>query len=281
MTELLTERLGAMMREIFLLPTRVAGPLDQFKIRELIPIPASGGDISFSVTNATLWMGIAVGTAVLFFMTATKRLSLIPGGTQSVAEIVYEFVAKMVRDAMGEEGRPFFPFVFTLFVFIFLCNILGLLPNIPGTPEGLQVFTPTSHIIVTFVLASLSVGLVLVVGFIKNGLGFLRLFAPAGVPLWLMPLIFPIEVVSFLSRPISLAVRLFANMLAGHIVLKVFAGFVATMITAGGAVAVFSILPMIGIVGVFLLEILVAFLQAFVFAVLTSIYLHDALHPAH
>lgn len=259
------------------------GPLDQFDIKRLIPLPTNpdAAALDLSITNSTLWMGITVGTAVLFFMFATRRLALVPGGLQSTAEMAYEFVAKMVRDAMGDEGRPFFPYVFTLFIFIFLCNLLGLLPSIPGTPKSLHVFTPTSHIIVTLTLALISIGLVVVVGFAKNGLGFLRLFAPAGVPLWLMPLIVPIEIVSFLSRPISLGVRLFANMLAGHAVLKVFAGFVVAMLGAGGFVGVLAILPVLGMVGVFLLEFLVAFLQAFVFAVLTCIYLQDALHPAH
>lgn len=258
-----------------------AGPLDQFKIWRLFPIPTEPGAIDLSVTNSTLWMFIGVGTAVILLTLATSRLQLIPGGMQSLGEMTYEFIAKMLRDAVGDEGRAMFPYIFTLFVFIFFANLLGLLPTIPGTPEGLHVFTPTSHIIVTFTLACISIGVVLVVGFVKNGLGFLRIFAPSGVPLWLMPLIVPIEIVSFLSRPISLAVRLFANMLAGHIVLKVFAGFVATLITAGGVLSVISIVPLFGIVLVFLLEFLVAFLQAFVFAVLSCIYLSDALHPHH
>ncbi len=281
MLDRMTDLAADLIRSLMILPLQAAGPLDQFEIRTIIPLPANPSSLDLSVTNSTLWMAIAFGAIVLFLMAATRRLSLIPGGMQSVAEVTYEFVAKMVRDAMGAEGRPFFPYVFTLFLFIFVVNIFGLLPTIPGTPEAFHVFTPTSHIIVTFALACLSVGLVLVIGFMKNGLGFLRLFAPAGVPLWLMPLIAPIEVVSFLSRPVSLAVRLFANMLAGHIVLKVFAGFVASMLSVGGAVAALSILPLFGMVGVFLLEILVAFLQAFVFAVLTCIYLQDALHPAH
>ena len=264
------------MRSFLLDPARVAGPLEQFEIRRIIPVPTDGGPLDLSVTNSTLWMAIGLGAAVLFLTAATRKLSLVPGGMQSLAEMVYEFVAKMVRDAMGNEGRPFFPYVFALFMFIFLSNFLGLLPTIPGTPDAFHVFTPTSHIIVTFVLACISVGLVVLIGF-----GFLRLFVPAGVPWWLLPVIVPIEIVSFLSRPISLSVRLFANMLAGHIVLKVFAGFVGALLTAGGALAFLSVLPLLGIVGVFILELLVAFLQAFVFAMLTCIYLQDALHPAH
>lgn len=258
-----------------------AGPLEQFEIRRLFPIPTEPGAIDLSVTNSTLWMFIGVGTAVILLTLATRRPQLVPSGMQSAGEMTYEFVAKMLRDAVGDEGRAMFPYIFTLFVFIFFANLLGLLPTIPGTPDGLHVFTPTSHIVVTFALACLSIGVVLVVGFVKNGIGFLRIFAPSGVPLWLMPLIVPIEVVSFLSRPISLAVRLFANMLAGHIVLKVFAGFVASLFAAGGALSLISIVPLFGIVLVFLLEFLVAFLQAFVFAVLSCIYLSDALHPHH
>jgi F-type H+-transporting ATPase subunit a len=257
-----------------------AGPMEQFEVVRIFPLDFNGR-VDLSFTNASLWMVITVLSALLFFTLATRRLQLIPGGVQSMGEVAYEFIAKMVRDTMGEEGKGFFPFVFTLFLFIFFCNLLGLLPSIPGTPNATHTFTPTSHIIVTFVLALLSVGLVLIYGLIKHGFGFLKLFAPSGVPLWLLPLITPIEIISFLSRPVSLAVRLFANMLAGHVVLKVFAGFVGTLLTAGGLLSILSIVPLIGIVGVFLLEFLVAFLQAFVFAILTCIYLQDALHPSH
>jgi F-type H+-transporting ATPase subunit a len=257
-----------------------AGPMEQFEIVEIFGLDFVDA-IDLSFTNASLWMLITVGTALLFFTFATRRSQLIPGSAQSMGEVTYEFVANMVRDTMGEEGRGFFPFVFTLFIFVFLCNFLGLLPSIPGTPTSVHTFTPTSHIVVTFTLALLSVGLVVVYGVFKHGFGFLKLFAPSGVPLWLLPLITPIEIVSFLSRPVSLAVRLFANMLAGHVVLKVFAGFVGTLLTAGGVLSVLSVIPLLGIIGVFLLEFLVAFLQAFVFAILTCIYLQDALHPSH
>ncbi len=263
-----------------MLSPKAAGPMEQFEIVNIFPLMFNQ-TIDLAFTNASLWMWIVVGTALLFFTVATNRMQLIPGGAQSMGEVAYEFIAKMVQDTMGDEGRQFFPFVFTLFTFIFLCNLLGLLPTIPGSPHGVHVFTPTSHIIVTFTLAILSVGLVVVYGLVKHGLGFLKLFAPSGVPIWLLPLITPIEIISFLSRPISLAVRLFANMLAGHVVLKVFAGFVGTLLTAGGVLSVISIVPLFGIVGVFLLEFLVAFLQAFVFAILTCIYLQDALHPSH
>lgn len=281
MSGTMTETVSEFLRSLMMAPMKVAGPMEQFEIRQLIPVPAEAGALDLSITNSTLWMGIALGTAVLFLTAATRRLSLVPSATQSLAEMAYEFVFGMTRDAMGEQGRPFFPYVFSLFLFVFLCNFLGLLPTLPGTPDGLHVFTPTSHIIITFVLAILSVGMVIIVGFAKNGLGFLRLFAPSGVPMWLMPVMVIIEIISFLSRPISLSVRLFANMLAGHIVLKVFAGFVPTLIGVGGFVALLAPLPFFGVVGVFLLEALVAFLQAFVFAMLTCIYLNDALHPSH
>lgn len=279
MAGVLTDYFGAQFQK--LLMSIHAGPLDQFEIRPIFQLPAEGGGLDLSFTNSTLWMFIGLGTAVLFLMAGTRRMSLVPSGAQTLVEMTYEFVAKMVRDAMGDEGRPFFPFIFTLFMFVFMSNFLGLLPSIPGTPEALHVFTPTSHIAVTFMLAVLSVGLVIVIGFMKNGLGFLRLFLPAGVPWWLMPVIVPIEIVSFLSRPVSLSVRLFANMLAGHIILKVFAGFVGSLLITSSIFSAMAILPLFGIVGVFILEILVAFLQAFVFAMLTCIYLQDALHPAH
>ncbi len=257
-----------------------AGPMEQFEIVPIVPL-SFGDGLDLSFTNASLWMLISLGTALLFFTWATRRSELVPGGAQGSAEVVYEFIAKMVRDTIGEDGRRFFPYIFTLFVFVFLANLLGLLPSTPGTPAALHTFTPTSHIIVTFTLAVLSVGIVVLYGLFKHGFAFLRLFVPSGVPVWLLPLITPIEIISFLSRPVSLSVRLFANMLAGHVVIKVFAGFVAVLIVSGGALSAISILPLIGIVGVFILEFLVAFLQAFVFAILSCIYLQDALHPAH
>ncbi|MEQ8936018.1 MAG: F0F1 ATP synthase subunit A, partial [Amphiplicatus sp.] len=206
---------------------------------------------------------------------------LIPGPLQSTAEVFYEFVADMVRGAIGKEGMKFFPYVFTLFIFILMANLLGLLPTIPGAPHGLHTFTTTSHIIVTFALAMLTISIVIGYGLYKNGLGFFKLFVPSGVPLWLLPLIVLIEVVSFLSRPLSLGIRLFANMLAGHIILKVFAMFIVMLLGAGAAYGWISIFPFLGIVAVTLLELLVAFLQAYVFAILTCIYLNDAVHAGH
>ncbi|MEM1396832.1 MAG: F0F1 ATP synthase subunit A [Pseudomonadota bacterium] len=254
----------------------VAGPMEQFEIHRYIPLPFGNLDLSF--TNSSLWMVIAVGLALLFFTVATRSSSLIPGRAQSVAELSYDFVADMVRGAIGQEGMKFFPFVFTLFIYILLANLLGLTPSIPGLTH---TFTTTSHIAVTFGLSMMSILIVIVYGFYKNGLGFLKLFAPSGVPAWLLPLIVLIEFVSFLSRPLSLAIRLFANMLAGHIILKVFAGFIISLLGAGGVVSVIAIFPFLGTVAITLLELLVAFLQAYVFAILTCIYLNDAENVGH
>jgi F-type H+-transporting ATPase subunit a len=244
-------------------------PIHQFQIAKWVPIEIGGMDFSF--TNSSAFM---VATAVLaggFLYLTTSSRGLIPSRMQSVSEMSYEFVANMLRDAAGTHGMKFFPFVFSLFMFVLVANLLGLFP---------YFFTITSHIIVTFALALLVIGTVVVYGFMKNGFGFLKLFVPSGVPGILVPLVVLIEVISFLSRPISLSVRLFANMLAGHITLKVFAGFV-TSLSALGAIGIGgSILPLAMTVAITALEFLVAF-QAYVFAVLTCMYLNDAIHPGH
>jgi F-type H+-transporting ATPase subunit a len=211
-----------------------------------------------------------VVSAGAFLFLSTANRGLVPSRMQSLAEMSYEFVANMLRDAAGSHGMKFFPFVFSLFMFVLFANLLGMFP---------YFFTVTSHVIVTFALALLVIGTVLVYGFLKHGLGFLKLFVPSGVPALLVPLIVIIEVVSFLSRPISLSVRLFANMLAGHITLKVFAGFIVSMSSMGALGIAGSILPLFMTVALTGLEFLVAFLQAYVFAVLTCMYLNDALHP--
>lgn len=252
--------------------------MEQFEILPIVPLTIGGVDVSF--TNSALWMVIGSGLIAAFFFAATRRGALIPGRMQSVAEVLHEFVADLVRDTLGHEGRKFFPYVFTLFLFILIANFIGLIPSIPGSPHAFHTFTTTSHIIVTFALAMVTITIVLIYGFAKNGLKFLRLFAPSGLPIWLMPILVPIEVISFLSRPISLGVRLFANMLAGHIILKLFAGFVISLLGAGGAVMILGIAPFLGAVAIFLLEFLVAALQAYVFAILTCIYLSDAAHAA-
>ncbi len=240
-------------------------PMHQFQIKRLIDLRDHGLDF-LSFTNASLFMLIAVGVVTLFFIYAMRGQSLVPSRLQSAAELAYEFVAKMVRDNTGTEGMKFFPFVFTLFIFILTLNMLGMVP---------YSFTVTSHIVVTFTLALGVFFLVTLVGFIRNGPGFLKLFVPAGAPVVLLPLLIVIEAISYLIRPISLSVRLFANMMAGHMMLKVFAGFVVALGVIGGWA------PLVFMVAFTGLEILVAFLQAFVFAVLTCIYLNDALHMHH
>jgi F-type H+-transporting ATPase subunit a len=235
-------------------------PIHQFRIHELVHIDVGGLNLSF--TNASLFMVLTVLVASGFLYFTTTSRSLIPGRAQSVSEMTYEFVANMLRDGAGSHGMKFFPFVFSI--------LFGLVP---------YFFTITSHIIVTFALAILVVGLVIVYGFAKNGLHFLNLFVPSGVPMALLPLVVLIEVVSFLSRPVSLSVRLFANMLAGHITLKVFAGFIFTLGTLGAVGVAGAVLPLLMAVALTALEFLVAILQAYVFAVLTCMYLNDALHP--
>ena len=244
-------------------------PIHQFDIHRLVPINIGGWDVSF--TNSSLFMLLAVLLTVGFLMVATQARSLVPTRLQSLAEISYEFVANMLRDSIGKEGMKYFPFVFSLFMFIFFCNMLGMIPG---------AFTVTSHIIVTAALAAIVFLTVLVIGFAKNGLHFFKLFVPSGVPIYILPLVTMIEIISFLSRPVSHSVRLFANMLAGHITLKVFGGFVV-MLLGAGSFAVLSPLPLIAAVALTALEFLVAFLQAYVFTMLTCMYLNDALHPGH
>ncbi|KQU66795.1 ATP synthase F0F1 subunit A [Aminobacter sp. DSM 101952] len=245
-------------------------PIHQFQISKLIPIEIGGLDFSF--TNSAAFMVATVIAAGAFLFLTTSSRGLVPSRMQSVSEMSYEFVASMLRDAAGSQGMRFFPLVFSLFMFVLVANLIGLFP---------YFFTVTSHLIVTFALALLVIGTVIVYGFLKHGFGFLKLFVPQGVPGILVPLVVLIEVISFLSRPISLSVRLFANMLAGHITLKVFAGFVTSLSAFGAVGVVGSILPLFMTVAITGLEVLVAFLQAYVFAVLTCMYLNDALHPGH
>ena len=239
-------------------------PLAQFEIKPLVEMHVGGIDVSF--TNSSAWMIVAVVLSTLLLTLSMRGRAVVPGRWQSVTELSYEFIANMIRDNVGTEGRRYFPFVFTLFVFILFCNMLGMVP---------YSFTVTSHIIVTFALAfTVFVG-VTIIGFIKNGVGFLRLFVPEGVPLALLPMLVPIEIISYFVRPISLSVRLFANMMAGHTMLKVFGGFVFSLgLLLGWA-------PLVFLVALTGLEIGIAFLQAYVFTILTCLYLHDALHPGH
>jgi F-type H+-transporting ATPase subunit a len=250
----------------------MADPIHQFHIKNIFQIGTAGGhEIAF--TNSALFMGIAVVGISALMIGATASRSLVPGRTQSLAEMSYEFVADMIRSTAGPDGMRFFPFVFTLFMFILFLNMLGMLP--------LAGFTVTSHIVVTAALALLVFFTVIVYGLAHNGLRFFKLFVPSGIPVVILPLIVLIEVMSFISRPISHSVRLFANMLAGHITLKVFAGFVVMLGAFGIGGWLGAILPLALTVALTALELLVAFLQAYVFAILTCIYLNDAIHPGH
>ena len=249
----------------------MADPIHQFEIHKLATLGHIGGH-EIAITNSAIYMGITVlGTALLLIGASSAR-ALVPGRMQSLAELSYEFVANTIQSTAGKEGMKFFPLVFTLFMFILVANMVGLIP---------YAFTVTSHIIITASLSLLVFFTVLVYGFHKNGLRFFRLFVPAGVPGYILPLIVFIEVLSFLSRPISHSVRLFANMLAGHITLKVFASFVTLLGGLGIAGIAGATLPLLLVVALTALELLVAFLQAYVFAILTCIYLNDAIHPGH
>jgi F-type H+-transporting ATPase subunit a len=245
-------------------------PMEQFTVKPIITehplLTIAGHPIFF--TNQALLMIVVVVAASLFLTLAMSRRALVPGRSQSMAELSYEFVTDMIRSSAGDDGLKFFPFVFSLFFFVLFCNFFGM---IPGS------FTVTSQIAVTFALASLVILTVIVTGFAKHGIGFVKLFVPHA-PLPLLFLLVPIEIISFLTRPVSLSVRLFANMLAGHTMLAVFGGFVVLLGGAGGILSVLSIAPMALIVAIMLLELLVAFLQAYVFAILTCIYLNEALH---
>ena len=238
-------------------------PLEQFAIKRFIELDVAGVDFSF--TNSAAMMVLAVVCIMSFVLLGTRRHALVPSRWQSMVELSYELIAKSVRDNIGTEGRPFFPLIFSLFMFILFCNVLGLIP---------YSFPVTSHIIVTFVFAGAIFIGVTVLGLVRHGFKFFSLFLPPGVPILLAPLLVPIEFVSYLSRPISLSVRLAANMMAGHTMLKVFAGFVV-------ALGLLGIAPLIFIILLYALETLIAFLQAYVFAVLTCLYINDAIHLHH
>ncbi len=237
---------------------KIIDPIHQFQIHNIIDLGP------FSLTNSGLWAIIAVVCAALLFLLAPRHL--IPTRLQSVAESIYEFIENMTKEVLHENARTYFPFVLTLFTFILFCNVLGLIP---------YSFTVTSHIIVTLALALVVFIGATIIGFIRNGFGYLKLFVPSGVPVILLPLVVVIEIVSYFIRPMSLSIRLFANMMAGHMMLKVMAGFVVMLgVTAGW-------LPLIAMVGLYGLELLVAALQAYVFALLTCMYLSDAMHVDH
>ncbi|MDH3236824.1 MAG: F0F1 ATP synthase subunit A [Alphaproteobacteria bacterium] len=243
----------------------MASPLEQFEIKAIVPIEVGGLDISFTNSSAAMAAALVIGTGLLVF--GMGRASVVPGRLQSIAEMSYEFVAGLISDTVGAEGKRYFPFVFTLFMFVLLGNLLGMIP---------YSFTFTSHIIVTFAMAAVVFIGVTILGLVKHKMHFFSFFVPPGVPVAMWPLLIPIEIISYLSRPISLSVRLFANMLAGHTLLKVIGGFVFGLgaITFG----VGGLLPLALMVALTGLEIVIAFLQAYVFAILTCLYINDALH---
>jgi F-type H+-transporting ATPase subunit a len=246
------------------------GPIVQFEVKRLIPIDIGGLDLSF--TNSALFMVLTVIGVSAFLLLATRSRAVVPSRLQSSAEMIYEFIDGTIRDTVGKEGMRFFPLVFTLFLFILTCNLWGMFP---------YFFTVTAQPVVTVALTILVWGLVVVYGFYRNGFGFLRLFVTPGIPAYILPFVVVIEIFSFCARLLSLSLRLFANMLAGHITLKVFAGFViglGAMGALGWGGATLVLLTTVALTG---LEFLVAGLQAYVFAMLTCIYLNDAIHPHH
>ena len=239
-----------------------SNPMQQFSVYKMGPEINIGG-IDLSFTNASLFMVISAAIILLFLFVGTKEKKIIPGKVQLIAEMFYTFVAKMISDTAGSKAKPYFPFIFSLFMFVLFCNMVGMLP---------YSFTVTSHIIVTLIMALFIFIAVTIIGFTKHGFKYLSIFVPSGVPAVLLPLITVIEIISYLSRPVSLSVRLFANMMAGHTMLKVFSGFVLSLGFVGGWLPLGVMVAFTG------LEILIAFLQAYVFTILTCIYLNDSLH---
>ena len=248
----------------------MAGPIEQFALTDIVKLGKIGG-IDLAITNSAVYMMLTVVLSTAFLLVGARG-ALVPGRWQAAVELLYEVVAKALRESAGEHGARFFPLVFSLFMFVLVANLIGLVP---------YAFTVTSHLSVTFALAAVVFVTVTLYGLMRNGLGFFRLFLPPGVPLLLAPLIVPIEVISYLSRPISHSVRLFAVMLAGHITLKVFAGFVVGLAGIGAAGIAAAVLPLAMTVIITALELLMAVIQAYVFTVLTCTYINDAIHPAH
>lgn len=247
----------------------MANPMEQFSIERIVPLDVAGKDVSF--TNSSLSMLVAMLVVAAFLYIGTARPQLVPGRAQAAVEYLYDFIRDMLRENVGKEGLKYAPLIFALFIFVLACNLLGLIPFVGA-------FTPTSHIAVTFGLAVIVFTLVLVVGFAKHGLHFFSLFLPEGTPIFVLPLVAAIEFLSFLSRPFTLAIRLFANMTAGHVLLKVFGGFVVALGSFEALPYVFGIIPLTVNVALTALELLIAVVQAYVFALLASIYLNDAVN---
>ncbi|MES2097346.1 MAG: F0F1 ATP synthase subunit A [Pseudomonadota bacterium] len=247
----------------------MAGPMEQFAIKVLKPFDVAGYDVSF--TNSSLWMGIALSFVAIFLFVGTAKPQLVPGRWQAAVEYVYDFVRKMLDENVGPEGRRFAPLIFSLFIFVLACNLLGLIPWVGA-------FTPTSHIAVTLGLAVLVFAIVCIVGFSRHGFHFFSLFWPKDSNIFLGAFVFVIEILSFLSRPFTLAIRLFANMTAGHVLLKVFGTFVVALGSFGALPYVFGIVPLGVTIALSALEVLIAVVQAYVFALLASLYLNDAIN---
>ncbi|HQZ12114.1 MAG TPA: F0F1 ATP synthase subunit A [Devosia sp.] len=245
-------------------------PIHQFEIVDILPLGNIGG-ANIAFTNSGLFMVLTVAAIGAFLIFSSAQRAIVPGRWQLLAEMSHEFVANIIRSTAGSEGMKFFPLIFSLFMFVLFANLWGMIP---------YFFTVTSHIVITMALALLVFGTVIIYGFWRNGFKFLKLFVPTGVPMYILPLVTLIEVISFLSRPLSLSLRLFGNIMAGHIVLKVFGGMVVALLAAGGWAAL-AIGPFVMAVAITGLEFLVAALQAYVFAVLASMYLNDAIHPGH
>ena len=240
----------------------MASPVEQFAIQNLsAPLFSIGGN-EIAVTNSAVFMFAAVAVSSVLLVAGASKAAMIPGRFQAMSELFYEFIANMIRDNVGSAGKKYFPFIFTLFIFTLFGNLLGLIP---------YGFTFTSHIAVTFFMALVVFLAVTLIGIFKHGLHFFSLFFPHGAPLFTAPILIPIEIVSYLSRPISLSVRLFANMTVGHVLLKVLAGFVV-------ALGIFGVVPLAVLVAITALELLIALLQAYIFTILCCIYLNDALH---
>ena len=249
----------------------MAGPIKQFEIVSLFSFGKIGG-YEIALTNSAAYMMLTAAIASSFLILSARNRSLVPRRWQAAAEFLYEFVAKTLRENAGEHGMRFFPLVFSLFMFVLIANLVGMIP---------YSFTVTSHLFVTFTLAMMVFLTVTIYGFWKHGLGFFRLFLPDGVPIALAPVLVPIEIISYLARPISHSVRLFAVMLAGHITLKVFAGFIVSLLSFGAAGAALAILPLIMTFVITALEFLMAIIQAYIFTMLTCMYINDAIHPSH
>ncbi len=248
----------------------MANPIKQFVIENKVDLSIGGIDVSF--TNSALWMAIGFVVSVTFLMIASSKKSMVPGRIQILGEMLYMFIADMVRNTIGPKGTRYFPFVFTLFVFVLMGNMLGLMP---------YSFTYTSHLAVTGGLALLIFAMVIIFGLFNHGFKFFTLFAPPGVPWFIYPVLVPIEIVSFFVRPLTLAVRLFANMMAGHIMLKVVAGFAAGTATMGVGYLALGAFPVIINMMLIAFELLVAAIQAYVFAILTCVYLKDTVDLHH